>query len=277
MTVETDQFLTRFAPSHIPGAVALSRAENWPHRAEDWGLIHGLSQGLVALAEGEVAGTGMATIFGRVGMLNMIIVGAKLRGRGLGRRLMEGVMALATPDEWRLVATNDGLPLYRKLGFVETGEVLQYQGILAQIAATGSVDWAGTEDLAELAALDQAATGADRTALLAALLDAGEIAVTRQNGSIAGYAARRSFGRGEVVGPVVARDLGIAKDLLLQLFSDRAGYFMRVDTTADCGLSDWLEAQGLAHVGGGIAMSKGARALPPTDFHRFALAAQALG
>lgn len=277
MTVTSEPTLIRFEASHIPQAVALSRAENWPHRADDWALIQGLSHGVVALAEGEVAGTAMATVFGDVGMLNMIIVGARLRGRGLGRRLMQQAMALAQPQEWRLVATQDGLPLYRKLGFIETGEIVQCQGVLAPVAAPVGIDWARPADLTELAALDQAATGADRHALLAAIMAAGQIAVLRRNDRIRGYAARRAFGRGEVVGPVIARDVDAAKALLSHLFADRAGAFMRVDIPQDCGLEPWLKALGLARAGRGIAMSRGSIAPRASEFKRFALAAQALG
>ena len=279
MTALTDPILTHFEPSHIAAASALSRAENWPHRVEDWALIFSLSKGIVALAEGQVAGTAMATDFGRVGMLNMIIVGATLRGRGLGRKLMESAMDMATPSEWRLVATEDGLPLYRKLGFVETGTIIQQQGILSKVLALDARDlsWAEPDDLGAIAAIDAAATGADRRTLLSALLDGGKVAVLRRQGRIEGYAVMRDFGRGAVAGPVIAEDSDTAKRLFAFIFADRAGSFMRVDSPADKGLEPWLSDLGLFRVGGGIAMSRGATQPQSPDFQRFALAAQALG
>ncbi|WP_104492924.1 GNAT family N-acetyltransferase [Paracoccus denitrificans] len=277
MQIATDPVLTRFEPDHIPQAVELSRLEHWPHRPEDWALIHGLSRGVVALSGGRVVGTAMATVFGPVGMMNMIIVGLDMRGRGLGRRLMEGAMALAAPREWRLVATEAGLPLYRKLGFAEQGRVVQHQGILTGVAAPAGIDWAGEDDLDAIAGIDRDATGADRAPLIRALLHAGRIAVLHRAGGVAGYAALRPFGRGAVAGPVVATDADEARDLLSFLLSDRAGQFLRVDTTEDSGLASWLTGLGLAHVGGGIGMSRGTPAARSGDFHRFALAAQALG
>lgn len=266
-----------FLPEHIPGAVELSRIEQWPHRPEDWAMIHGLSRGVVALSGGRVVGTAMATIFGPVGMMNMIIVGEDMRGRGLGRRLMEAAMALAEPQEWRLVATEAGLPLYRKLGFVEQDRVLQHQGILAELPAPEGVEWASEADLDAIAAIDRAATGTDRTALIAALAQAGRIAVLHGAGGIVGYAALRPFGRGEVAGPVIAGDADQASALLSFLLSDRAGQFIRVDTTQDSGLAPWLAGLGLSHVGGGIGMSRGTPAARSGEFYRFAHAAQALG
>ncbi|TIU60503.1 MAG: GNAT family N-acetyltransferase, partial [Mesorhizobium sp.] len=35
--------LQAFGPDHIEGAVALSRQENWPHRAQDWQMALQLS------------------------------------------------------------------------------------------------------------------------------------------------------------------------------------------------------------------------------------------
>ncbi len=36
--------LAPFASEHLPAALALSRAEAWPHRAEDWALLSSLSR-----------------------------------------------------------------------------------------------------------------------------------------------------------------------------------------------------------------------------------------
>ncbi|WP_330447837.1 GNAT family N-acetyltransferase (plasmid) [Paracoccus marcusii] len=91
----------------------------------------------------------------------MIIVGEALRGRGLGRRLVEGLMAEADIPEYRLIATEAGLPLYRKLGFLETGRIRQHQGQVTPLP-TAPVDWASAADHAALCALDRQATGMDR-------------------------------------------------------------------------------------------------------------------
>jgi len=56
--------LAPFSPGHLPGALALSQAERWPHRAEDWAQFLSLSQGVVALVDGQVAGTALLTRFG---------------------------------------------------------------------------------------------------------------------------------------------------------------------------------------------------------------------
>jgi len=274
-----------FGVQHIGDALRLSQAAGWPHRTEDWALIQGLSRGVIAQQGDRLVATAMATPFGPVAALNMIIVDEALRGRGLGRRIMEEAMARVTPDEWRLVATKDGLPLYEKLGFVACGEVQQFQGIVQardlgqEVAAPGADElcWATLADANALAALDREATGMDRSALVAALFQVGHVLALRERGQIVAFAAIRPFGRGEVAGPVVARDAAEAKRLLGVLFGQRDGRFLRVDTTADAGLAPWLADLGLTHVGGGIAMRRGTAAPISTTHRSFALAAQALG
>jgi len=262
-------------PAHLDGAVALSRAEGWPYRREDWALILGLSRGIAALDGDRVIGTAMATPFGPVGTLGMIVVARDWRGRGLTRAMMARLMD-GEPRQWRLVATADGLPVYAKLGFVETHRIVQQQGPVAAVAAPEGVAWAETGDIGAIAALDRAATGMDRTGLVAALAGAGRLAVIRDGSGLAGYAALRPFGRGEVAGPVVARDAADARRLLAFLFAGRPGAFLRVDTPEASGLGDWLAARGLAPVGGGIAMVRGGAPAAASEFQSFALAAQAL-
>jgi len=269
--------LTAFSAQHLPGALRLSQQAGWPHRLEDWELILGLSRGIVALDNGEVVATALATAFGEVAMANMIIVDARMRGRGLGRRIMERAQSLAQPREWRLVATAEGLPLYEKLGFRVCGQVLQHQGRVKPVPRPEGIARA-TGDLAGIVALDRQAFGADRTGLIAQLAARGQLAVLPGANGPEGFAALRDFGRGAVIGPVVARRAADAQRLLAFFLSEHTDAFLRVDTTEAAGLAPWLTAQGLAPVGGGIAMQRGP-ALPDhdTDFHTYALAAQALG
>ena len=266
-----------FAPEHLDAALRLSRAAGWPHRRADWALAARVSRGVVALDGERVVATALATPFGDVAMANMIIVDEAMRGRGLGREILQRALALAAPQEWRLVATQAGLPLYRKLGFVETGVVHQHQGPLADLAAPEGVRPAGAGDMEQIDAMDRAATGAARGALLAELAAAGQVALVPGQG----FAVLRDFGRGQVAGPVVAQDQDTARRLLSFRLAGKAGRFMRVDTPqdkdADAGLSDWLAEIGLARVDGGVAMRRGVAPVRAREFRSFALAAQALG
>lgn len=276
MPTETTD-LSAFTARHVAGAARLSAAEGWPHRAEDWAALLALGRGLVALRGDAVAGTGLCFPFGPgAARLGMIIVDGTIRGQGLGRRLTEGLIALAGDRALSLCATADGLPLYERLGFEAAGEIRQHQGIAAPLPAAGAPDWAAEADAEEIAALDRTASGMDRGALVRHLLGAGRIALHRPAGRIEGYAALRPFGRGHVAGPLVAPDAETARGLLAPLVAACAGTFLRVDTGADTGLSPWLAARGMPQTGGATAMQRGA--LPPAgDARIFAIASQALG
>ncbi|MGQ2948543.1 MAG: GNAT family N-acetyltransferase [Agrobacterium sp.] len=271
--------IQNFEPEHLDAAVELSRQAGWPHRREDWALVLALSKGFVALENGRVVGTAMATLLGKTcASVNMVIVDETMRGRGLGRQLMNAALEAAENRECRLTATADGLPLYEKLGFVACGEVRQHQGIPAASAKPASVEWAETIAPTELAALDAQAFGADRTALFAELADRARFAIVKEQGVITGFAGLRAFGRGEVIGPVVAESTEIARDLIAFMLSERSGVFLRLDTTVDTGLGPWLAEQGLALVGGGIAMRRPKAEIPADKkLKTFALTSQALG
>jgi len=68
----------------------------------------------------------------------------------------------------------------------------------------------GRNDLAPLVELDAAACGAPRESLIAALMENGEAIVHDDAGEMVGFAFYRRFGRGHVIGPVVARDTASA-------------------------------------------------------------------
>ena len=266
-------------PEHLPGAVRLSADAGWPHREEDWRLILDISHGFVAVQEGEVVATALATPLGNAAMVNMVIVDASLRRKGIARTMLERVMAVADPASWHLVATDAGLPLYEAFGFRRTGKIVRYQGNVADVRSSGDACWGSSSDLAAVIRLDKAASGMDRAAMYSALSKVARIAVQRRSDGIVGHAFVRDFGRGRVVGPVVASSVGAAQSLISFIMSEDAGALLRVDTGVHTGLGAWLERNGLsADAAGGIVMQAGTVASGPTGpVSVFALAAQALG
>ncbi|MFW2229549.1 GNAT family N-acetyltransferase [Rhizobium sp. CRRU65] len=271
--------LAPFEAHHLDDAVALSRAAGWAHRREDWVVIWSLSQGRVALAGDRVVGTALMTPFGDTcSAINMIIVDESQRGRGLGRKLTTAVLELAGNRECRLTATNDGLPLYEKLGFVATHQIVRHQGIVNRINASENVEWVGPDALPAIKALDRAAFGASREALNDVLSKEGRFAVIRNDDRIVAFASTRLFGKGEVVGPVVAENFEQARDLLAFILSGKEGRFVRIDIPEQTGLSSSLKGWGLPQADGVVAMVRGAAGHPQTPaVQTFCLASQAIG
>lgn len=271
--------LAPFEAHHLDDAVALSRAAGWAHRREDWEMMWSLSQGRVALAGDRVVGTALMTPFGDTcSAINMIIVDESQRGRGLGRKLTTTVLELAGDRECRLTATHDGLPLYEKLGFVATNQIVRHQGIANRINAPANVDWVGPDALPAIKALDRAAFGASRDALNDVLSKEGRFAVIRNDDRIVAFASTRLFGKGEVVGPVVAENVEQARDLLAFILSAKEGRFIRIDIPEQTCLSSQLEDWNLPREGGVVAMVRGVAGrshIPAVQ--TFCLASQAIG
>jgi GNAT superfamily N-acetyltransferase len=175
--------LVPFKPSYLEGALALSRQAGWPHRLEDWEMVLALGTGVAVLADDSVVGTALTTRYGAdCATINMVIVAESMRGRGLGRKLMDAAIDGAGGLPCRLIATQEGIPLYRKLGFRETGTVLQHHGVCRATEAPEGVEWATSEDFSSIVALDKKAFGANRRDLLSYLQTVGRFAVLRRNG-----------------------------------------------------------------------------------------------
>lgn len=275
--------LVEFKPHHLEGALALSQQAQWPHRIEDWAMGSSLSKGVAAVHRDRVLGTAMATLYGDdVATINMVIVDEAMRGLGIGKRLMDFALNAASGRECRLIATQDGLPLYQKLGFREAHRIVQHQGLISSVPPPHGVEWVNASDVAECMRLDHVACGMDRRDLITYLANNGRLAVIRRDDRVAGFGAIRRSGRGEVVGPVVAENALEARMLLSFLLAGKQGQFLRVDTSEQSGLALWLTELGLSHVGGGIAMVRDGKPRDTTTTQTFApqtfaLASQALG
>jgi predicted N-acetyltransferase YhbS len=272
--------LTGFGPEHLEGALLLSQQAGWPHRLEDWQAALALSKGFAALSDQgqRVVGSVLVTPYRTdAATINMVIVDEVARRRGLGRKLMDAAVALAGSLPLRLVATTDGLPLYEKLGFEKTGAIAQHQGFVRSVAVPTGIRPARPADIPAIAELDRIAYGADRTNLVSCLATVGRFAVLDRAGRLEGFAALRPFGRGEVIGPVVARDIDDAKALTAHFLTARAGAFVRIDIAPATDLGPWLTEQGLDHVDDGIAMRRPVVPASGPPFTTFALANQAFG
>ncbi|BBK33136.1 acetyltransferase (GNAT) family protein [Stella humosa] len=267
----------------LEAAHDLSRAVGWAHRLDDWRFVHGLGHGFAADDAGRLVGTGMYWPFGQgFATLGLVIVDPARQGAGIGRRLMTGLLEAIGPRTTLLIATDAGAPLYEKLGFATIGGIVQHQGQDCRVPdqampAGWRIRPAAMADLAALAALDTQATGLARPHVLQALLTVAEGAVLERDGQPVGFAVCRLFGRGRVVGPIVAPDEAGARALIAHWIAACPGQFMRVDIPDTVGLGPWLEAHGLARIAPGIAMARGPAPVQTGDARLFGLINQALG
>ncbi len=282
----TDTLLRPFTAADVVATQALTAAFGWPHRVEDWAFMSRFGHGVVAERGGGVVGCAMAWLHGAEhATLGLVGVSPTLQGGGLGRRLMQTLLADLDGRAVVLHATAAGLSLYRSVGFVDAGMIRQQQGVVAErnlpaSAGEDDLDVVTGGDLDAVAALDRAATGLDRPLLVAALVGESVGVVARAAGTPVGYALMRRFGRGHVIGPVAAADGATARALIVRLMRLRAGGFVRLDVPDESGLSPWLEGLGLGDAGPSVRMTRGAappRPAPAPAPASFVISSPALG
>lgn len=272
---------TQLRREHLTRALALSRALEWPYRLEDWEFAFDLGRGFAVEIDGKLAGTALWWPYGeRYASAGMVIVSSQYQRMGIGRALMDALLADATGRPVVLNSTEQGLRLYQSLGFVAHGHISKHQAVLAR----APVDEVGeavrtfrTADRSAIYDLDRSASGMDRRPLLDALLEIGEFKVIERDHQVSGYGCARVWGRGIVIGPVAAANAGDAQALIGALAALHLGQFVRIDVPKSLELSLWLDSIGLPKVDEEVAMVLGS--LPARDggTKLFVLTNQSLG
>ena len=273
---------------HIAEAQALTTSFNWPHTVEDWSFAFGLGFGHVACQDNKLLGTCLTWRFGpSVSSLGLLVVAREAQGQGIGRALLRRALEAETGRTTVLHATHQGEDLYRSEQFVPTGEIRQYQGVVKrQRNASTRTDLpkahllhtaSSSSALAQILALDRQATGLDRQALLTGLLPRVRVCILGPPDALEGYAFSRRFGRGHVIGPVIAPTPAGAMGLVSGLLDVHAGEFTRLDITEDFEHTEELSACGLSEFDRVLAMAKGPPPESSGETRRFALISHAFG
>lgn len=277
-----------FTVADVDAAHGLTLELKWPHRPEDWLFVANLGTGFVAERDGRVVGTVMCWKYGAdTSSLGMVIVSPAFQGYGIGRRLTEMALEALGARATLLHATPAGLPLYEKLGFRRIGTLDQHQGAALQppllpLPSRERLRPLGVNDTPRLIELASRTSGLDRSAVLPALVACSDGIGLDRDGELIGFALFRRFGRGRAIGPVVAprdADPVRAKALIGHWLASNPGMFIRIDVPRESGLTDWLEALGLARVDSVVKMARNAERMPPPDeaFGQYGIINQAIG
>ncbi|TPJ52360.1 GNAT family N-acetyltransferase [Mesorhizobium sp. B2-6-4] len=248
---------------------ALSISVRWPHRPKDWDILRRAGRGIVAVdGIGRVFGSAMwfpqGDDFATIGV---VITTPRTQAQGGGRWLMDQVLEQCGDRNLALNATHVAYPLYVSLGFTSEAIVYMHQGEVplappAMPALDGELQALSSDRLKEIIELDTRAFGTNRERLLELLSANASIQTLSRGGEIVGYSMCREFGRGYVIGPMVARSDLDAVHLTAVHLRNLAGRFVRVDTREKDGVfATFLEQCGLGIAETVTTMSKGRRFL----------------
>ncbi|MBT0726684.1 GNAT family N-acetyltransferase [Rosenbergiella australiborealis] len=282
MTIE----LRAMQPADLEQGYRLSQQVSWPHRREDWqqALAHGA--GLVAENEQQIVGCAILWPWGDTrSTLGLVIVDPACQGKGIGKKLIDALLAKVPNGNVRLHATEMGQGLYEKYGFIAQGAIFQHQ--IAQLPECEVLELAEDEtirplredELPTLIDKDNQSHGLYRPTLWKDLFVSAEsLLVLDKAGEIQGYMTLRKFGRGNVIGPLLAKDEQCARKLFCYAAALLQGQFVRMDTYGHTPFSDWLVTQGLPVIDAPVMMVRG---LPwqrsPEAMIDFSFMSQAMG
>jgi len=256
----------------------------WPHRPEDWRMLLKLGTGFVGCDPiGRIVASGMWFPIGdHFATIGMVITSPRLQALGGGRWIMKHVMAQCENRNIILSSTKAGYRLYQSLSFQPVNTVFQYQGIAkpldkSHFEAHSGVRQLEINDKESILQLDKNAFGADRSNFIKAILEKSKGSVLIRDDKIIGFALCRKFGRGHVIGPVVAQNKEDAMALIAPHVNQHIGRFLRIDTTEqDIAFTNFLKSSGMQEFDTVTSMISKPFKKTDTGFYSYALISQAL-
>jgi len=216
--------IVRFASRDVAFGKMLTDKEGWHRTVPDWNrLLRIEPSGMFkALSGGKGVGIAGVLSYGKVAWIHSVIVVPELRGRGLGRALMDACIAWAKErgsPSVKLDSVQGFEGFYKGLGFIEEFEshrFLRDGGCFAAEAKT-----IRPSDLDDVVEFDAAVFGVDRGHVLRAIFeDAPNLAfMVRDAGSVSGYVLAREGEERVQIGPCVVKhgDPSVARRLISTL------------------------------------------------------------
>jgi len=255
--------LDRFIAADIPAFLALADQEGWICTPAEFDfLLRIFPAGCCTIRQ---EGTPVAFItsirYGTSGWIGNLIVDPDLRGQGVGRQLMEAALAAlqrAGAESVWLTASQQGAPLYARLGFATVDTIRRWQGTGA--VAQASADKLSQSAYRKMVSIDRHGWGDRRASILCDSLVAGACRSLDN-----GFIVTRPAPNGIQIGPWSALTADTATRLLHASFSpDPSASPVVLDLPeGNRHATDLLGRSGFSTIGSTLLMCRGA--LPP--FH----------
>ena len=209
--------IRRLCPSDLDGALRLTRAAGWNQLAADWERLLFLEpEGCFVLeCDGQIAASTTVLCYGNdLAWVGMVLTAPEFRRRGFAESLIVHALEFAESRKianLKLDATDSGIELYRKYGFMNECEIERWR------RNPGPIEPAGVSPYSPDAVYDRMNFGADRTRLLKELAKLGAASILEE-----GYAMGRPGFSAAYFGPCVAKSGAVARRLLHWFLADNA-------------------------------------------------------
>jgi len=275
-------------PGEAEAVWPLSIEAGWNQNIADWRFMLGAGRGFGLKNEGGTweASSLVLPLGQHLAWISMVLVTTSLRGGGVGTGLLKRCL-----DEVRsndavagLDATEQGRPIYLKLGFHDLYKIARWQLDRAKDVVAPppgvSVRPFTFADLPKLPAYDRPLSGMERPTLLAHL-------ATRQpglawvaetpSGKLMGFGLGREGRNASSIGPVIADNEAVALALISKATTAAKGPFIIDMPETHGAIRGWLEKQGAVSPRAYMRMTLGTAKKLDDPAHVFALAGPELG
>lgn len=214
----------------IPEGLKLCRKAKWNQLESDWQIFlqHSPAACMVATFQDQIVGTVTTIRYGHsFSWIGMVLVDPDFRLKGIGQQLLQEALQLLQAEETvKLDATPAGREVYLKLNFVDEYPLTRMNRMLTeQIFHPARARAIKKDDLPRLVEFDSRIFGANRSSLLQWMWETapGFSFMIEEGDEIKGYAMGRYGHDFTHIGPIIAINTNIAKDLLMAVLSKCAG------------------------------------------------------
>ncbi|PFM66596.1 GNAT family N-acetyltransferase [Bacillus cereus] len=277
----------RLGENNIPCLIRLSEVVGWDYSLEEIetilnsGIIYGVQN-----EQGEIIASAAIILYGgALASIGMVIVHPDYKGRGIGKAITDlCVKSVSTQTPIVLIATDEGKPLYEKLGFRTVSYVSKYicNSYNKNYKCVGNEEYIVNYeecDLEEIIQIDEDAFGTNREEFLKYRIIQSEqcIVIKDIQQNVLGYGMSIQTPENKIIGPVVAKNDARAMRIVHYLAREHNGK-LRIDVPEGQGnFMKELEITGFQKVNKPPIMMKNSDQLLKRNNELYSIAAQIFG
>ncbi|NWK70521.1 GNAT family N-acetyltransferase [Bacillus paramycoides] len=285
--IELEIRVERLRREKIEDIVALSSYIGWDYNREEIETIlnTGIVYGVVNEKEELIASAAIILYGETLASIGMVIVHPDYKGRGIGKAITDlCVKSVSTQTPIVLIATDEGKPLYEKLGFRTVSYVSKYicNSYNKNYKCVGNEEYIVNYeecDLEEIIQRDEDAFGTNREEFLKCRIIQSEqcIVIKDIQQNVLGYGMSIQTPENKIIGPVVAKNDARAMRIVHYLAREHNGK-LRIDAPEGQGnFMKELEITGFQKVNKPPIMMKNSDQLLKRNNELYSIAAQIFG